>query len=192
MILTIEGVCNQALDLIGYPRHIGNIYEGSRAGRLALDSWGETRDLALSTTQPSWARADAPLTLLRSAPEFGYDAGTPWTSAYPPIPWLYEYDTPDDCIVPLALKPQLYLPIYRPRFIPFRSQNDAASDYTILTNINPAIMTYIKRVLDPNQWDLDFVELMVHGLAKRFQAGIGKAQAQPQPQQRERQDANAA
>lgn len=192
MILTIESICNQALDLIGFPRHIGNIYEGSKAGRIALDSWGEARDMALSMTQPSWARHDAPLDLLKSAPEYGYDAGTPWTNAYPPIPWLFEYDTPDDCIVPLALKPQLYLPIYRPRFIPFRSQNDAASNYTLLTNINPAILTYIKRVLDPNQWDLDFVELMIQGLAKRFQAGLGKSPPPRQPQQQEGQNANAA
>lgn len=188
MKLSIEGICNQSLDFIGYPRHIGNIYEGSKAARMALDSWGEVRDLALSTTQPGWARADAALPLLKSAPQYAYDAGLPWTNAYPPIPWLFEYDIPDDCIVPLAVKPQPYLPIYRPRYIPFRAQNGATNSYTILTNINPAILTYIKRVLDPNEWDLDFVELMVQGLAKRFHAGLGK----PMPQPQEKQNANAA
>ena len=33
---TIENVVNQALDLIGYADHVGNIYEGTKASVIAL------------------------------------------------------------------------------------------------------------------------------------------------------------
>jgi hypothetical protein len=65
---TIEGICNQALDVIGYTRHIGNIYEGTKAARIALNLWKQTRDALLSSIAPDWAKIDAPLTLLKSAP----------------------------------------------------------------------------------------------------------------------------
>ena len=35
--MTIESIVNQALDRIGYKRHLGNIWDGSPAARIALD-----------------------------------------------------------------------------------------------------------------------------------------------------------
>jgi hypothetical protein len=50
--MSIEGICNQALDLIGEKRHIGNIYEGSSVARVALNAWGQTRDDLLQQMHP--------------------------------------------------------------------------------------------------------------------------------------------
>jgi hypothetical protein len=47
--MTVENICNQALDVIGYARHIGNIYEGSKAARVALDLYVQTRDEVLAS-----------------------------------------------------------------------------------------------------------------------------------------------
>src|SRR6185436_14394602 len=105
--MSIESVVNQALDRIGYKRHIGSIWDGSIAARVALNAWAETRDALLVRTQPEWAREDMALEVLKSAPELGYDEQTPWEAGvYPDLPWLYEYAQPDICLVPLALKPR--------------------------------------------------------------------------------------
>lgn len=187
---TIEGICNQALDLIGYPRHIGNIYDGTKAARVALDAWAETRDALLSTVQPDWARTDTTLVELRAAPTGAYGPGTPWTTAYPPIPWLYEYAAPDDCLVPLMVKvPPTSLPVWRPRAIPFRANTDVDGLYTILANESPTILTCIKSVFDPNVWHEDFTEMVVQALARKFQVSLGKHMPQHQQEQK---DANAA
>lgn len=181
--MSIEDVCNQALDGVGYPRPIGSIWEGTRAARLALDVWAETRDVLLRNLRPDWSIKDEVLTLDKSAPANGYAPGTPWTDSYPPIPWLYEYDAPDDCLHPLQVKAQpIVLPVWRPRAIPFR----VTVGYTILTNQADAVLTYISRVLDPDDWHEDFVEAMVQALMQKFQS------LSPQPQRQERQDADPA
>jgi hypothetical protein len=190
--MTIEGVCNQALDLIGYRRHITNIWDGSKAARIALNTWAETRDALLSKQQPRWAKRDDQLILLRSAPEFHYTE-VDWTPAYPDLPWLYEYDTPVGCLVPLQVKPRLVvLPNWRPRPVSFRTkQNNTDHKYTILTNQVNAVLTCIYSVHDPDEWDAEFTEAMIQVLARKFQVGMGERQPQRQ-QQEGQQDANAA
>src|SRR5438132_1334801 len=96
---TIEGLCNQALDDIKYPRHIGNIYEGTKAARVALDLWAQTRDAVFADVEPNWAIKNAVLTLNKQAPNIvngtANYAGITWDPAlYPPVPWLYEYAYP--------------------------------------------------------------------------------------------------
>ena len=66
--MSIESIVNQALDRIGYKRHIGNIWDGTVAARVALDAWAETRDALLVRTKPEWARDDIALEVLKSAP----------------------------------------------------------------------------------------------------------------------------
>lgn len=169
--MSIESVCNQALDLVGYKRHIGNIWEGTVAARIALDCWAETRDAALHNAQPQWARRDAAMTLLKSAPAGGYVDVT-WNATYPTLPWLYEYQAPDDCIVPLQVKPRpLTLPVWRPRYEIFRTQTNA-SGYTILTDVTEAILTYIWRVTDPDLWHEDFTEMVIRALAQKFSTAL--------------------
>lgn len=186
--MTIEAVCNQALDLIGYKRHIGNIYEGTVAARAALDLWGQTRDVLLVATKPMWARKDVQLVLLKSAPNIvngtaNYTA--PWTSASPPLPWLYEYVYPTECLVPLQIKiSPLFLPVWRPQFRSFRYNFDAATgNKTILCNDADAILNCIQTVLDPDDWPNDFTELMVHTLSQKFSVELAPELAHQKGQQ---------
>ena len=168
---TIEGIANQALDLIGYKRHIGNVYEGSAASVKVLDLWGQTRDELLIQMKPDWAKKDAPLTLLRTAPD-QYDPITPWSSAYPPLPWKYEYGYPVDCVHDLQIKVTPWLfPIWRPRPMPYRL-NYTTGIRTILTNEPSAILIYISNAFNPDDWEPDFIWMMVVTLAKKLSSSM--------------------
>lgn len=173
--MTIESICNQALDLIGYERHIGNIWEGSKAARIALNMWGETRDALLFAMKPDWARKDSPLTLVKQAPSIvgpfaNYDV-TPWSNTYPPLPWLYEYSIPADLIQPVSIKSQdLTVPNFRPRAIPFQH----TSSNTIVTNVSNAILVYIGKITNPDDWENDFLDLMIKTLAQKFSMELGR------------------
>lgn len=175
--MTIEAVCNQAFDLIGYKRHIGSIWEGSLQARIALNHWAQTRDFFLHTLKPLWARKDQILVLVKSAPNIVNGTANytgPWNDTFPELPWLYEYRYPDDCVIPLQIKnTPLFLPEWRPRFESFRFNFDAdEAAHTVLTNAPDAILTYIARILEPENWHEDFVEIIVEALAKKFQAEL--------------------
>ncbi len=183
--MTIETIVNNALDQIGYARHIGSIWEGSLPARVALDLWAQTRDGLLTRLAPDWAKKDATLTLLRSAPNIAgataeYDLTLWGATNSPPLPWLYEYQTPSDCIKPLQIKSTpLFLPVWRPRAQPFRHTVGSGFE-TILTNTPNAILTYIVRVQDPDLWQNDFTEVMIQVLGQKMQAEFSKHPVQAQ------------
>lgn len=185
---SIESIVNQAFDVIGFKRHIGNILEGSTHARIALNAWGQTRDNLLQKMRPDWSHKDAVLTLLKSAPAGGY-AGVIWSSTYPEIPWLYEYQEPTDCVEPLQIKTTpLNVPIWRPRAVPFRVVYDAPSDNrNLLCNEPNAILVYVAQVFDPSDWHNDFIDAMIATLAEKFKIELGD-----KSMMREKQDANAA
>jgi len=188
---TIENIVNQALDLIGYADHVGNIYEGSKASVIALGAWGHTRDMLLMTAQPTWAKKDIQLTLLKTAPNIVNGMANylaPWDpAANPELPWLYQYAYPADCLLPLQIKlTPVLLPIWRPRAKPFRPAFDAITqNHVILANVAAAILIYVAQILDPNDWYQDFTELMIQALAKKFETELGRPlpQRPHQPQQ---------
>lgn len=190
---TVETICNQALDAIGYSRHIGNIYEGTKAARAFLNCYVEVRDALLSTLRPDWAWTEKALVLTRQAPNIinntaNYDNG--WNDTFPPLPWLYEYAYPDDCLEPdMILTQVLFLPIWRPRAITYRM-----TPSTILTNEPNAILRYIRVVKNPDDWQRDFYEAMVMALAKRLEPELApeRAQRRRQQEQQEQQNANPA
>ena len=179
--MEIETLVNQALDQIGYTRHIGNIQDGSPAARIALNLWGQTRDELLYSLEPDWARKDAALVVFKQAPNIvggtaNYDV-TPWDSTYPPLPWLYEYTMPSDIIKPLQIKTTpMFLPVWRPRPNTYRYLVDFSltSVETILCNTPGAILTYIYKVLDPDNWDADFRTAIVQVIARKMAAPLGK------------------
>jgi len=191
---TIEGVINQALDLVGYADHIGNIYEGSKASVIALNTWGHTRDMLLMTAQPVWAKKDTQLTLLKSAPNInnGYaDYSSGWNSTNnPPLPWLYEYAYPVDCLLPQQIKlAPMFVPVWRPRAKPWRPAFDPVTqNHVILSNEANAILIYIAQILDPNDWYQDFTELVIESLAKKFETELGRPMPQRPQQQAPREN----
>src|SRR5215469_1466829 len=191
---TIEGVINQALDLVGYPDHIGNIYEGSKASVIALNTWGHTRDMLLMTAQPVWAKKDIQLIQLKTAPNInnGYtDYSSGWVgTSHPPLPWLYEYAYPADCLLPLQIKlAPMFVPVWRPRAKPWRPAFDPVTqNHVILSNEANAILIYIAQILDPNDWYQDFTELVIESLAKKFQTELGRPMPQRPQQQPPREN----
>lgn len=175
--MQIETLVNEALDAIGFKRHIGNIYEGTPAARIALDVFAQTRDEMLQALQPDWSQFDAPLALLKSAPNivrYSANYADGWLPIYPPIPWLYEYQYPDDCIQPLQIKPQVFFaPVWRPRAQTWRLNFDGAQR-TLLSSTPNAILIYVRRVTDPANWQNDFIGLFIAALAKRMQPQLSE------------------
>jgi hypothetical protein len=187
---TIETICNQALDEIGYERHIGNIYEGTRAARALLNAWSQTRDALLETVQPDWSRKSANLVLVKSAPNIvnGTAEYPIWATSYPDFPWLYEYAYPDDCITPLQIAAvTLSVPVWRPQPKPFR----ATTDNRILTNIPNAMLIYVAKITNPDVWHNAFIEMMISALAKKIEAEL-KPERAMQRKQQEQQNANTS
>lgn len=169
---TPADVVNGALVRLGRKNRIGSLYDGSRAAKAALDIFGQTRDELLRTRDWGFAGHTAALDdPLKTAPVGGYGA-TVWSDTYPPLPWIYEYAYPDDCVKVRALKqtPGL-IPAFDPRPRVFSIADDVieeVSQRVILTNVYQAICVYTRQVTDPLQWDVLFTEAMCAALARRL------------------------
>ena len=170
-------IVNAALSRVGIQDRVGNLYEGSKQAKNALDIFGQTRDQLLRMGEWPFAQRDAPGNLLKSAPVGGYVPPNTWNSSFPPLPWLYEYEYFSDCINVRAVKPA---PIFVPNFSPqphlFAIANDGA-DRVILSNVANAVVTYVGQVTDPLQMPPDFLEAFVAALARRFAPLTGSLDA---------------
>src|SRR5271165_809322 len=78
-----EDLINLALRRIGYDMRVGSIWEGSRASKMALDLYSQTRDAVLREINPDFAKEIASAVL----------SGQP-----APIPWAYSYIYPAACL----------------------------------------------------------------------------------------------
>lgn len=189
-----EDVVNQALVIAGSPNRIGSFYDGTPESIMALDLWSQTRDRLLEEEEPDWATGDANLLLLKSAPNVNnntayYDPPL-WSDQYPEVPWLYEYQYPDDCIETLQIKPQPYtVPIWKPRPNVFRL-NYMGAARTILTNVPQAIIVYVRRVLSPDDWPDGFIWRVKIELAKQFEPLVSPEMHQRHRQQEAQANAN--
>ena len=169
---TATDLCNAALRRIRYPVPIGNMYEGSRAARVALDFYVQTRDSLFGLKDwPFLRRALSLGAAIKSAPTGGYGV-TPWNGATnPPLPWQYEYQYPANCIAIRSVRP---LPSVLPELAPvaniFVTGFDATSSQTvILTNLASAYAVITARVTDPDTWqDALFIETLIDALAVNF------------------------
>lgn len=191
-----EDIVNNALEAIGHQNRISSFFDGSQEAIIARDMWGTVRDLMLTKIQPDWARKEIGLTVTKTAPEFGYDDFTPWTTAYPDLPWTYEYANPVDCLQPLALHSRIHtLWVWRPRPMRFRIKpNDAGTDYAILGNDPAPILTYVAKVPNTELWHEDFITIVIEAMARRLTPLFGSKavkQVAQQQDQREQSDANS-
>jgi hypothetical protein len=156
---TIEGICNQALDVIGYPHHIGNIYEGTKAARVALDLYVQTRDEILAS-QP-WYFARSELTL----------AATGTNAA---LPWPFEFTYPTNAIRLWFVKPAVIPVDPAPiRWLESYDTNLGGTKRSILTTFSPAVGVFTQRVGDPASFPPEFVFTLVVALAKKMRAPLG-------------------
>ncbi len=165
-------VINLSLARIGYPGRVGNLYDGSKAAKKALDLYAQTRDELLRQNDWGFAERNVSPTLLKSAPAGGYIPPVTWTTAYPPLPYLYEYARPTDCLKIRSLKAvPLFLPNFDPQPVTFTEANDTVAPATgqvILCNVANAVLTYTGQVTDPTAWEPDFVETLAAALGRRL------------------------
>ena len=165
-------IVNLSLARIGYPKRIGNLYDGSAAATKALTLYAQTRDELLRQFDWGFAERSVNLTLLKSAPANGYVPPVYWTPAYPILPWMYEYAYPSDCLKVRSIRatpPILINP--DPQANLFSVDNDVALTppvKVILANVQNAILVYTGQITDPAQWEADFVEALAASLGRRL------------------------
>ena len=169
-------LANVALARIGFKLRVGNLYEGSAHAKKILDVYAQTRDTLLRDGDWPFAERNVAGTLLKSAPAGGYIPPTVWSTAYPPLPWIYEYAYPGDCLRVRAVKPT---PILVPNFSPqpnlFAVVNDngfTPPQRVVVSNVANAVIVYNGQITDPNTWAADFCEAFAAALARRVGPGL--------------------
>jgi hypothetical protein len=167
---------NVSLRRIGYKLRVASLYDGSKAARSALDIYAQTRDEILRQNDWTFAERNIAMVLLKQAPAGGYIPPLVWSSVYPPLPWLFEYAYPNDCLKVRAVKP---VPIFVPEFDPqpcvYGVENDNSLNppaKVITCNVPNAVLVYTGQVTDPATWEADFVEEFCAALGRRLATGL--------------------
>lgn len=156
---TVENICNQALDIMGYPRHIGNIYEGSKAARIALDLYVQTRYEVLASQPWYFARSELTLTA---------------TGTTPAGPWAFEFTYPANAVRLWFVKPAV-IPV-DPAPVRWLESYDTALGGTkrsILTTFSPAVAVFTQGVSDPASFPSEFTYTLILALSKKMRAPLG-------------------
>ncbi len=177
-----EDILNASLGRIGHATRIGDIYEGSPASAAALDIYAQTRDELLRQQDWGFAERNIAATLLKSAPVEGY-AVAPWNPVTnPPLPWLFEYAYPVDCLKVRAVKPTpVFVPNFSPRPFTFSVANDTiagTAQQVILSSVPSAILVYTGQITDMLTWESLFVEALIDTLGRRLAPVLSAMNAQ--------------
>lgn len=192
-VRNVEDICNIVLGSIGSDKRIGSIFEGSSAAKKCLDVYSQTRDELLRKQSWGFAERNVNMTQLKAAPAGGYNPVVPWTSAYPPVPWLFEYVYPTDCLKVRSVKSQpFFLPPFDPQPQVFDIYNDNAlspAAKTVVCNIDAAILVYTGQVTDVTLWEPLFVEALVAALGVKLAPNLGELnQGQAETEKQEKQE----
>lgn len=166
-------VVNDALRRIGYRLRVANLFDGSEASGFALDIYGQTRDTMMRGGDWRFCERNVNAVLLKAAPAGGYFPPNAWDPAtYPPPPWLFTYEYPDDCLRVRQMKAQPEFavnPSPQPTLWAELNDNGATPPVRVVAcNTADAIMVYAGRVTDPAEWPVDFTEALCAGLARRL------------------------
>jgi hypothetical protein len=168
-------ICNMALGEAGARTTITSLSEKSKEANLCAIYYTPARDAVLQAARWNFARKQLNLALLKDA------TATPPQAV--PVPWLYEYAFPSDCIQGRYIMPMFdSLPgtvaglpaasVYRGPPVKFVVSNDldtsGADIRVILTNQPQAVFVYTKQTQDPNQFDAQFVECLAATLAAKL------------------------
>lgn len=165
---------NLSLARLGFKLRIGSLYDGSAAAKLALSIFSQTRDEYLAQTAWDFAERNVAMTLLKSAPVGGYVPPLTWTSAYPPLPWIFQYAYASDSIAIRAVKPvTMFFPNFDPQPYVFSLDNDnslpVGQQKVVLCNVPPpAIMVYTGQITDLSAWESGAIEGFAAVLARRM------------------------
>lgn len=185
-------ICNRALQAIGTRTQIASLTEQSVEARNCNLILADTRDEILGMAFWNFAKKTAYLSLVKAAPGTPSNPLNPsnfglWSAAYPPPPWLYEYQYPTDCIQVRSIVQQMQnyyvgIPLTSngvgtyPYFIGPGAMFEVASDTdtngqdqnVILTNQYQAIGVYTKRVTNPLLFSNLFTEALVQAMAAKL------------------------
>lgn len=170
-ISTPAQVVNLALTKIGYKMRVANLFDGSEAAKRALDIYGAARDRVLYDGDWDFAERSVQAVLLKQAPTIPPNyIVKPWTTAYPSLPWYYEYAYPPDCLKVRSVKRlPAFIPNYDPRYNNFSVDNDIGYSpprKVILTNVPNAIIVYTGQITNPYQWNEAFLDTFTDELGK--------------------------
>lgn len=176
-------VCNLALSQIGARASITSISpsDGTVAGDACALLYQPTVDAYARAAHWNCNRFTAALTLLKAA------SGTPenvsgTTLPTPPVPWLYEYALPSDCLKARFIVPQLtqqggspplttgttaFLPGYLPdvavRFVVAVDLDADGNEIAVIltdvgsANAGPPQLVYTRRLVNIGLWDSQFM-----------------------------------
>jgi hypothetical protein len=175
---TVEQIVNQALLECGRTKRIADIYEGGDAA-VAVELYGQARDELLRDHDWDFTRRVAALTLLKGPPPAGgYNPLQPWSTAYPPPGYLYEYAYPTDCVTLRAIiAPPGPMPDLDPLPALWRIDNDSSlnpNQKVILCNVTNAMAVYRGQVNDPGKFTPNFTQALVARLVDRFSKAFDK------------------
>lgn len=159
MAYSVEDLVNMALEQIGYPKRVADIYEGSPAARAALDIYGQTRDELLQSGDWPFALREV---LLITAGQT------------PPTPWTQEFSYPADCLRIRYIRPGPLTGGTRsldPQPVLYRTWNDQRPSTpirAILCDLTSAVIIYSGKITDPATWEPGFTHALVDALAKKL------------------------
>jgi hypothetical protein len=152
-----EDIVNAALRAIGYSRPVGEIYEGSRASRVAVEVYGPARDGLLQSHDWDFALREATLVAVMGGTKI--------------LGFTQEYAYPATALRICAVHAAIPAPNFDPRPARFKTGNDSSLSTpakVIFANITPAFAVYIAQITDPLTWNAAFTQAFVNVLACIF------------------------
>lgn len=182
-------LCQLAFDQIGFTTTIQGINPpappNSTPAQVASRLYQQQVDAVFRAAHWNCARFQTSLTLLRAAA--GTASNPTGALPLPPIPWLYQYAYPSDClkvrfVIPLPQVPGTQIPImsqvginYFPQvvtsipFTPAVALDDEGKQIRVLlTNAPIAQAVYTARIPDPDMWDPSLRNAVIATLAAWF------------------------
>lgn len=152
-----EDIVNAALRASGYTRSVGEIYEGSRASRVAVEVYGPARDGLLQSQDWDFALREAPL--------------IPVVGGTKILGFTMEYAYPADALRICSVHAAIPSPNFDPQPVRFKTGNDGSlgtAAKVIFTSTTPALAVYIAQITDPLTWNAAFTQAFVDVLARIF------------------------
>lgn len=176
---SVVDICNLALDAIGTRSTISSLSEQSKEAKACARHYAQAVSSILQAARWNFARKQAPLSLLKDA-----TLNPPQTV---PVPWVYEYAYPSDCVQGRFILPQWWVgPSGVPGAVAAPQSNappvrwlvgldqDASSNNikVILTNQPNAVLVYTAQINDTGLYDDQFVEALYNYLGWRICATL--------------------
>lgn len=165
-------IANMALDVIGTRSSIASLTEGSAESNAISRHWDNALDAVLRAAHWNFARKQIALTLLQDGTQ-----GQPV-----PMPWLYEYAYPSDCVLFRQFMPCIQVnpvngvgtpsPVAAygppPRFLPGTDLDANGNPIEVLlTNQPQGVGIYTFRNTNTAMWDSLFVQAFCAYLGAR-------------------------